>query len=336
MKLLSLTSSKPPYAAVAPPLESFVQFSLFPSQCLKLGRSLTLNGNVTRTRYAPGPRITCCMNPETTTTNSTTTIATTSVGPPVVKKRRRYRKAYPGESKGITEEMRFVAMRLRNINGKYTYSKTTVNSDNGSLDSEDKSVKQEQEDVVEEERVEDRNSDKASWFPSMEGFVKYMVDSKLVFDTVERIIDNSDDVSYAYFRNNGLERSKSLAKDLDWFSQKDVAIPQPSAPGVSYAEYLEELAEKSAPLFLCHFYNIYFSHVAGGQVITRQVSDKLFEGRDLEFHRWDGDAQEMLKSVREKLNMLGEHWSRDVKNRCLKEATKSFRYLGQIVRLIIL
>lgn len=34
--------------------------------------------------------------------------------------------------------------------------------------------------------------------------------------------------------------------------------------------------------------------------------------------------------------MCVQHWSRDDKNRCLKEATKSFRYMGQIVRLIIL
>lgn len=74
-----------------------------------------------------------------------------------------------------------------------------------------------------------------------------------------------------YFRKTGLERSEGLAKDLEWFTQHDIAIPEPSTPGVSYAKYLEDLAEKSAPLFLCHFYNIYFSHIASGQVIARQV-----------------------------------------------------------------
>jgi hypothetical protein len=75
----------------------------------------------------------------------------------------------------------------------------------------------------------------------------------------------------AYFRKTGLERSEGLGKDLEWLSQQGFVIPEPSNPGVSYAKYLEELAEKSAPLFLCHFYNIYFAHVAGGQVIARQV-----------------------------------------------------------------
>jgi hypothetical protein len=30
------------------------------------------------------------------------------------------------------------------------------------------------------------------------------------------------------------------------------------------------------------------------------------EGRELEFYRWEGDVPELMKDVREKLNMLGE------------------------------
>lgn len=75
----------------------------------------------------------------------------------------------------------------------------------------------------------------------------------------------------AYLRKTGLERSEGLWKDLEWFKEQGVEIPNPSSPGVTYAKYLEELAETSAPLFLSHFYNIHFSHIAGGQVITKQV-----------------------------------------------------------------
>lgn len=231
------------------------------------------------------------------------------VAPPVLKKRKRYRKEYPGESNGITEEMRFVAMKLRNDKG----SRVSAPADEGKSDDSD-----------------------GSWEPSIEGFIKYLVDSKLVFQTLERVVEDSNDVSYAYFRKTGLERSEGLARDLEWFGQQGVAIPQPSNPGVSYASYLKEIGEKSAPLFLSHFYNVYFSHIAGGQVVARQVADKLLTGRELEFYRWDGDAEELLKEVRLRLNRLGEHWTRDDKNKCLKEATKSFRHLGQIVRLIIL
>ncbi|XP_039146140.1 probable inactive heme oxygenase 2, chloroplastic [Dioscorea cayenensis subsp. rotundata] len=228
-----------------------------------------------------------------------------SSGPPppvstVLSKRKRYRKTCPGEAEGIAQEMRFVAMRLRN-------SQSSTDDDGGDL-----------------------------WQPSLDGFLKYLVDSKLVFDTVERIVDESADVSYAYFRKTGLERSSGLSKDLEWFSQQGPVIPEQSSPGIAYARYLEELAEKSGPSFLCHFYNIYFAHIAGGQVIGKQACEKLSVGKELEFHKWQGDVQELLKDAREKLNKLGEYWTRYEKNRCLREAAKSFKFSGQIVRLIIL
>lgn len=175
-----------------------------------------------------------------------------------------------------------------------------------------------------------------TWQPSMDGFLRFLVDNNLVFATLERIVDESDNVSYAYMRKCGLERSKGILKDLAWFEERGLVVPTPSSPGVTYAKYLEELAETSAPLFLSHFYNIHFSHIAAGQVIAKKVSEQLLEGKELEFFRWEGDVPEMLKGVREKLNMLSEHWSRDEKNKCLRETTKSFRYMGQIVRLIIL
>lgn len=73
------------------------------------------------------------------------------------------------------------------------------------------------------------------------------------------------------FRNTGLERSEKLAKDLEWFKEQGHAIPEPSAPGLTYAEYLKELSEKDPQAFLCHFYNIYFAHSAGGRMIGKKV-----------------------------------------------------------------
>lgn len=48
-------------------------------------------------------------------------------------------------------------------------------------------------------------------------------------------------------------------------------VPEPSNPGITYVKYLEELGEKSPSLFLSHFYNIYFAHITGGQVIAKKV-----------------------------------------------------------------
>lgn len=82
-------------------------------------------------------------------------------------------------------------MRLRNIDGK-KYTKHEDDSsggdDNGStLDGGDERGGSESEESDAEK--ED------TWQPSVEGFVNYLVDSKLVFDTVERIVDESDDVA---------------------------------------------------------------------------------------------------------------------------------------------
>ncbi|KAL5992734.1 Heme oxygenase 2 [Asimina triloba] len=246
-----------------------------------------------------------------------------------VKKKKRYRREYPGESKGIVEEMRFVAMRLRNDK-----------SSGGSS---------EREQAKQKEEEESRASDAETWQPSIKGFLRYLVDSKLVFETLDNIIEESDHVSNnaealdafskymafpsskntldspqtdAYFRNTGLERSERLSRDLEWFGRQGILIPEPSSPGVSYAQYLNKLATKSAPLFLCHFYNIYFAHIAGGQVIVKKVCDQLVEGREMEFSKWDGDVQELLKDTRENLNKLAVYWSREEKNKCLRETEK--------------
>lgn len=329
------------------------------------------NISITTKKFARLPIISCYYesnpsstipSPTNTTPNSsppsqseTRTSVAGTIPPPIRKTRRRYRKQYPGEDKGISEEMRFVAMRLRNTNKTRRISESESDSSDKEIDegveSHNNGESENNGSEVELSDNEDESSPRSSaaaasgdggvsrgetWEPSVEGFVNYLVNSKLIFDTVERIVDDSTDVSYVYFRNTGLERSESISKDLEWFSQQDVLIPEPSKPGVTYANYLKELAEKSPPLFLCHFYNIYFSHIAGGQVITNEVSKRIFEGKKLEFSSWPGNEEELLRDVREKLNMLGEHWSRNEKTKCLVEARKAFRYLGHIVRLIIL
>jgi len=73
------------------------------------------------------------------------------------------------------------------------------------------------------------------------------------------------------FRNTGLERSERLAKDLEWFESQGHTIPEPGPAGTSYAEFLTELSEKNVPAFICHFYNVYFAHSAGGRFIGKRV-----------------------------------------------------------------
>ncbi|XP_049347217.1 heme oxygenase 1, chloroplastic [Solanum verrucosum] len=213
-------------------------------------------------------------------------------------------KRYPGEAKGFVEEMRFVAMKLHT------------------------------KDQAKEGEKEPVDQPLAKWEPSVEGYLKFLVDSKLVYDTLERIVEKAPFPEYAEFRNTGLERSEVLAKDLEWFRQQGHAIPEPSTPGVTYARYLEELSEKDPHAFICHFYNTYFAHSAGGRMIGRKVAEKVLDKKELEFYKWDGDLSQLLQNVRDKLNKVAENWTREEKNHCLEETEKSFKFSGAILRLI--
>ena len=99
--------------------------------------------------------------------------------PPLVRKRNRYRKLYPGETTGITEEMRFVAMKLHNDETNTLNNTTSV--------------------VVEDAKGQIPDT----WCPSMKGFLRFLVDNQLVFATLERIVDDSDNVSCKF--NNSLQ-----------------------------------------------------------------------------------------------------------------------------------
>ncbi|XP_028753849.1 heme oxygenase 1, chloroplastic-like [Neltuma alba] len=204
--------------------------------------------------------------------------------------------------------MRFVAMKLH----------TKEQAKEG-----EKEVKE-----PEEQRV-------TKWELTIDGYLRFLVDSKLVYDTLEKIIEDAAYPYYAEFRNTGLERSASLEKDLQWFREQGHTIPEPSTPGLTYAQYLKELSENDPQAFICHFYNIYFAHTAGGRMIGRKVAEKILNNKELEFYKWDGDLSQLLQNVRDKLNKVAEGWTREEKNHCLEETEKSFKFSGEILRLIL-
>ncbi|KAF0904676.1 hypothetical protein E2562_036077 [Oryza meyeriana var. granulata] len=208
------------------------------------------------------------------------------------------------EGKPFVEEMRAVAMRLHT------------------------------KDQAKEGEKESQAPPVARWEPSVEGYLRFLVDSKLVFETLEAIVDRAAVPWYAEFRNTGLERSEQLKKDLEWFKEQGHTIPEPSAPGTTYASYLEELAEKDPQAFICHFYNVYFAHTAGGRMIGKKVSEKILNKKELEFYKWEGNLSQLLQNVRNKLNQVASSWTREEKDHCLDETEKSFSYSGDLLRHI--
>lgn len=85
------------------------------------------------------------------------------------------------------------------------------------------------------------------------------------------LFDNFCGVIDAEFRNTGLERAENLAKDLEWFKEQGHSVPEPSTPGIDYSLYIEQLSKEDPQSFICHFYNTYFAHTAGGRMIGKKV-----------------------------------------------------------------
>ncbi|KAI3975363.1 hypothetical protein MKX01_004450 [Papaver californicum] len=173
--------------------------------------------------------------------------------------------------------------------------------------------------------------------PSLHGYVKFLVDSKVVYDALEKIVTDADYSSYAELKNTGLERSGALTKDLEWFREEiGIQIPPPTTAGTSYASYLEEIAVKNPKAIFCHFYDIYFGLAAGGRMLGKRASEKILEKKELEFYKWNnGELSELLQNAREKLNKVAQGWSREEKDECLEETEISFNYSEDIMKLII-
>jgi hypothetical protein len=90
---------------------------------------------------------------------------------------------------------------------------------------------------------------------------------------MEEVVDSSPALA-AVFSHTGLERTDALRRDMAWISREfapGTPVPSVGEPGRSYVALLQSIRE-DVPRFLCHFYNYYFAHTAGGLVIGKKVS----------------------------------------------------------------
>ena len=63
---------------------------------------------------------------------------------------------------------------------------------------------------------------------------------------------------------------------------------------------LTDLSINDPPAFMCHFYNIYFAHSAGGRMIGKKISSMCLEDAELDFYKWDGELSDLLGKVHSK------------------------------------
>jgi heme oxygenase len=113
-------------------------------------------------------------------------------------------------------------------------------------------------------------------------YLQFLVDSQCVFQAFEDVVSDKEEL--AVFRNTGLERVEPLEKDITYLC-KEYSLKRPlvAAPGKDYADTIR--AMKSVPEFMCHYYNHYFAHTAGGRMIGKQMSALLLNKKTLAFYK---------------------------------------------------
>jgi heme oxygenase (biliverdin-producing, ferredoxin) len=139
------------------------------------------------------------------------------------------------------------------------------------------------------------------------------------------------------FKSTGLERGPALSKDIEWFSTEKLLGPlpdKPNGPGATYVELLQELAKEDTPAFICHYYNVYFAHTAGGRMIGKVVSNALLDGAELEFYKYDGDVKELGDAVKADMEALAATWTADERQRSVDETKNTFKYSGALLKCI--
>jgi len=161
-------------------------------------------------------------------------------------------------------------------------------------------------------------------------YLAFLVDSQHVYQTFEDIVNSVDELSV--YRNTGLERVQRLETDIE-FMVNEFGLERPTVgkPGLEYAEVIRNLGTPGTiPEFLCHFYNFYFAHTAGGRMIGKQMAALLLNKKTLEFYKWDGDLNEIKARVKNDIEEMVAQWSREEKNRCVAETAGAFQGGGAL------
>jgi hypothetical protein len=122
--------------------------------------------------------------------------------------------------------------------------------------------------------------------PTHMDYLRFLVDSRAIYVVLEDIVNNNDKL--AKFRKTGIERTEELERDIAWMCDKfDLHRPSVGNAGTTYASELRTMvkSDDDIPEFICHYYNYYFAHLAGGRMIGKQMSKLLLDGETLEFYK---------------------------------------------------
>ena len=171
---------------------------------------------------------------------------------------------------------------------------------------------------------------KPDYVTTRNDYMAFLVDSQHVYKAIEDVISESEEL--AVFRNSPLDRVQALDIDID-FMEKEYGIKRPNVGlhGLDYADMIRQLGKDgSIKEFMCHYYNFYFAHTAGGRMIGKQMSALLLDKKTLEFYKWDGNINEIKDRVKGEIEDLVVDWSAEERKRCTDETAAAFRGGGAL------
>lgn len=185
-----------------------------------------------------------------------------------------------------------------------------------------------------EGQVEDK-SPKEPHITTHMDYLHFLVDSQHVYQAFEDVVQMSElHPELEPFVNTKLERTQGLEQDIQFMcSEYNLERPSVGVMGQSYAEEIRKIGKKgktAIPEFMCHYYNYYFAHTAGGRMIGKQMAALLLNKKTLEFYKWDGDVNEIKGKVRQSIEDLASTWNREQKDMCVDATMAAFRGGGAI------
>jgi hypothetical protein len=126
---------------------------------------------------------------------------------------------------------------------------------------------------------------RAPYEPTHSDYLAFLVDSQHIYQALEDMTNEVDE--FAALRNNGMERVSALETDIEFMVKEyNLERMKVGKPGLDYANKIRELGkEKKIPEFVCHYYNYYFAHTAGGRMIGKRMSALLLDKKTLDFYK---------------------------------------------------
>ncbi|GAX21090.1 heme oxygenase 1 [Fistulifera solaris] len=163
--------------------------------------------------------------------------------------------------------------------------------------------------------------------PTRADYLQFLIDSQHVYKAFESFVNERPELEA--FRNTGLERVAPLETDITFMcNEYGLTRTEVGQPGLKYAEMIRGI--QSIPEFMCHYYNFYFAHTAGGRMIGKQMSALLLDKKTLEFYKWDGDLNQIKARVKESIENMAAHWSEKEKQECVDATAAAFQGGGGV------